>query len=236
MITQIVVEVLAIIMLVCIIILQMHIAKLTAFLSSLVNRLSGIEKNRSLGEMMSFLSEVERSQSSGTLPDKLLEKETIDFIFEDTREMRTYIHYTKNEADAEKILRDGFKFTDSFYKTAMPVSRDDLDLKIKHNNMKLFGNYLVILCISLDIVNFYTMELEKAGIRNYSYENLLTEDPPCRNENSDLVYQLSSHFVKGYLNYITGEIFSNPYFDPWYVSLKFKKNIDLLNAEHLTEL
>lgn len=234
MITQIVVEILAIVMLVCIIILKMRLTKLTAFIGSLVSRLSGIEKNRNLEEMMSFLQEVQRSPSSGAiLPDKLLEKDTIDFIFEDTREMRIYIHYTKNEADAEKILKDGFKFVDSFYKTAMPVSRDDLDLKIKHNNRKLFGNYLVILSISSDIVNFYTMELDKAGIRNFSFENILTEELPYRNENSDLIYKLSPHFVKGYLNYMTGEIIKNLSFDPWYVSLNFQKNIELLKANNI---
>jgi hypothetical protein len=72
------------------------------------------------------------------------------------------------------------------------------------------------------------LELEKAGIKNYYFENVLTEAPPRRNDNSDLVYQLSSQFVKGYINHRTGEIVKNPGFDPWYNSPGFMKNIDLL--------
>jgi hypothetical protein len=42
------------------------------------------------------------------------------------------------------------------------------------------------------------------------------------------MYQLSSQFIKGYVNHRTGEIVKNPGFDPWYNSPGFMKNIDLL--------
>jgi len=74
------------------------------------------------------------------------------------------------------------------------------------------------------------MELNKKGITGYSFENILTEEPPFRNDNSDMVYQLSSKFIKGYINYRTGEIIKNPNFDPWYNSPEFQKNIDSLKT------
>jgi len=212
-----------------IVFLHIQLAKKNIFIESTVRKLSGIEKSRSMDEMMVFLREIQKlSQYSSFFTDKLLEDSTINFILENDKDLKIYVHYTKDESDAKSILQDGFKFADSFYKTALPVSKDKLDLIIKHNSRKFFGEYLIIICISNDIVNYYSMELEKAGIKNYFFENILTETPPSRNDNSDLVYQLSSQFIKGYVNHRTGEIVKNPGFDPWYNSPCFMKNIDLL--------
>jgi hypothetical protein len=51
-----------------------------------------------------------------------------------------------------------------------------------------------------------------------------------KNDNYDLVYQLSSQFIKGYINHRTGEIVKNPGFDPFYNSANFLRNIDLLKS------
>lgn len=138
------------------------------------------------------------------------------------------MHYTKDETDARSILKNGFRYVDSFYKTALPASADKLDLKIKHSSRKFFGEYLIIICISNDIVNYYSSEMIKAGIKNYSFENVLTEHPPVRNENSDQVFQLAVPYIKGYLNLKTGEIIKNPVYDPWHNSTAFIHNLDFL--------
>jgi hypothetical protein len=135
------------------------------------------------------------------------------------------MHYTRDEADARNIVRVGFRFANSFYKTALPVTRDKLDMIIKHNSQKYYGHYLVILSISKDIVNRYSAEIKKAGLKNISYENLLTTEPPLRNENSEPVYLLPNKFVKGYINHITGEITKNPEYDPAYNPPVFEKNL-----------
>ena len=212
-----------------IIFLHIQLAKKNIFIESTVRRLSGIEKSRSMEEMVVFLQEIQKtSQYSSFFSHKLLEDSIINFIIENDKELRTYSHYTKDEADAKSILKDGFRFVDSFYKTALPITKDKLDLIIKHNNRKYYGENLIIISISIDIVNFYSMELEKAGIKNYSFENLLTETPPSRNDNSDLLYQLAPQFVKGYINVRTGAIVKNPGFDPWYNSPAFMKNVEIL--------
>ena len=215
------------------IILQIRLTRKNIFIESTVKRLSGIEKSRSMEEMMAFLNELQKhTQYSSYFTDKLLDKETTDFIFENDRELRIFMHYTLEEADAKNIITNGFKFADSFYKTALHVTKDKLDLKIKHSSKKYFGDYLIIICISNDIVNFFSMEINKAGIAGYSFENILTEVPPVRNDNSDLVYQLSPRFVKGYINYRTGDIVKNPSFDPWFNSPQFQENIDKLKGSH----
>jgi len=211
--------------------LQVQLTRKNIFIEATVKRLSGIEKSRSMEEMMAFLGEIQKlSRYSSYFSSKILEKDTTDFIFENNAEMKTYMHYTMEESDARNIISNGFRFVDSFYKTALPVTKDDLDLKIKHDSRKFFGDYLIIICISNDIVNYYSMEIAKAGIRNHSFENILTELSPSKNENSDLTFQLSNKFIKGYVNHKTGEIIKNPDFDPWYNSPVFEKNIELLKG------
>jgi hypothetical protein len=213
------------------IILQIRLTQKNIFIESTVRRLSGIEKSRNMDEMMAFLSELQKqSKYSSYFSDSLLDKETMDFIFENEKDLRIFMHYTLEQTDANNIIENGFRFDDSFYKTALHVTNDKLDLKIKHHSKKFYGDYIIIICISNDIANFYSREINKTGITGYSIENILTEIPPARNDNSDMVYQLSSKFVKGYVNYRTGEIVKNPLFDPWYNSDEFQKNLDRLKS------
>ncbi len=212
--------------------LHIQLAKKNIFIETTVKRLSGIEKSRSLDEMMDFLREIQKlSRYSSFFPDKLMEEKSINFIIGNDRDYKIYIHYTKEEADAKNIIREGFKFADSFYKTALPVSKDKLDLTIKHNSRKFFGDFLVVICISNDVANFYSMEIEKAGLKNFSFENILTEAPPSEFDNSDPIYQLSCQFVKGYINHRTGEIVNNPSFDPFYNSPAFMLNISRMKSQ-----
>jgi hypothetical protein len=229
--TQIALLVLIIALVVYSVYLHVQLTRRNIFIETTVKRLSGIEKSRSMDEMMAFLAEIQKlSRYSSYFTNKLLDKKSIDFIFENFAEMRNYMHYTMEESDAKNILSDGFMFVDSFYKTALPVTKDTLDLKIKHDSRKFFGDYLIILSISNDIVNYYSMELEKAGIKNNTFENILTESPPAKNDNSDLIYLLPSKFVKGYINHKTGDIVKNPNFDPWYNSPSFSENINRLKS------
>lgn len=226
---EIVLVILLVVLLGYVIFLHIQLAKKNIFIESTVRKLSGIEKTRSIDDMMAFLLETRKiSRYSSYFTDKFLDDNTLNFILENEKDLKIFIHYTKAENDAVSILTDGFKFTDSFHKTALPVSKDKLDLIIKHNRRKFFGEYLIIICISNDIVNFYSTELEKAGIKNYYFENILTETLPEGFENSGLVYQLAPQFIKGYINYQTGAIVKNPGFDSYYNSPAFIKNIDLL--------
>jgi hypothetical protein len=191
--------------------------------------LSGIVNSPGLDKMREFLLEIQKIKWFTSLyKDRFLDDSMIDFILENDKDLKTYLHYTREEADAKSILQDGFKFANSFYKTALPVSNDILDMKIKHKSRKLFGDFIIIICISNDIVNSYSTELKKAGIRNYSFEHILTKTTPASDDNSETGYQLASQFIKGYIQRSTGEIIRNQGFDPYYNSLLFMKNIELL--------
>jgi len=158
--------------------------------------------------------------------EKLFSPELMNFIFEYENKAKIYLHYTKFKNDAENIIKEGFRFADSFYKTAFPVTKDKLDLFIKHNSKKFFGDYVVVICISNEIVNYYNNEIVKAGLKNCRYETILTEKPSEKNDNSDNVYILPSKYIKGVFNHRTGETVVNPEFDPDYSSPWFITNLE----------
>ena len=227
-------KILEIILIVCllayIIYLHIQLSKKNIFIETTVKKLSGIEKSRNMDEMMSFLMELSKTGLyNPVLPDKFLEEDTTNFILENDDSLKIYMHYTRDEADARNILKVGFRFANSFYKTALPVTRDKLDMIIKHNSQKYYGHYLVIITISKDLVSRFLSDIKKAGLKNLSYENLLTESPPLKNENSELVYVLPHQFIKGYINHITGEIIRNPDYNPSYISPAFEKNLLSMN-------
>jgi hypothetical protein len=218
-----------------IIFLHILLVRKNIFIESTVKRITGIEKDWKMDELLKFLEEIKKlSLYTSFFNDKLFENKNLTFILENVNDSKIYIHYTKEEADAKSIITNGFRFADSFYKTALPVTNDKLDLIIKHNSRKYFGDYLLIICISNELINEVSGDLEKAGVNNYFIETILTETPPVRNENSDFVrnensdfiYLLPKQFIKGYINIRTGEITNNPDFNPKYYSRQFKTNIE----------
>ena len=212
-----------------IIYLHIQLVKKNLFIESTVKRLSGIEKSWSAEEMNRFLQEIRKVQHYSSLfNEKLFEEKSLNFLLENKSDSRIYIHYTKEESVARNILTEGFRYADSFYKTALSVTSDRLDLLIKHNNRKSFGNFLMILCLSDRIVDYYSSELDRHGLKGVAVENILTETVPSRNENADTVYLLPNRYVKGFINHQTGEITVNPDFNPAYDSPSFVRNIDAL--------
>lgn len=234
MVTEILLFVFIAVLLGYIIFLHIQLAKKNIFIESTIRRLTGIEKNWNQEEMMTFLHEMKKNQYySSFFTDKLFDEKPMEFLLENEKYSKIYIHYTKEENDARNILKEGFLFADSFYKTALPVTSDKLDLLIKHNSRKSFGKYLIIICLSDKIVERYSSELNNKGLKSFFVENVLTVAPPFRNENSDIVYQLSNKFVKGFINYQTGEITKNPDYDPLYDSPLFEKNLEMLKQNSL---
>jgi hypothetical protein len=229
--TEILIVIFIAMMLTYIVYLHIQLAKKNIFIESTIKRLTGIEKGWSPEEMIKFLYEIRKTrQYSSFFADRLFEEQPLHFLLENEKDSKIYIHYTKEEGDARNIIREGFRYVDSFYKTAMSVTDDKLDLLIKHNSRKSFGDYLVILCMSDKIFDHYSARLEINGLKSFAVENVLTESPPYKNENADLVYLLPNRFVKGYINYQTGEITGNPDYNPSYDSPLFEKNLELLKT------
>lgn len=155
----------------------------------------------------------------------LFEPEVINFIFEGDHTQLIFIHYTKEEAIARKIIQEGFKYTETFYNTAEQVINDKLDLMYKHNMYKYYGCYVVVIAISKDLFTYYSDQIKAKGLNIY-IENVFCETPPTLNENDDKVFTLPNKYIKGYVNYETGKMVINANFDPDYNSSAFEANIE----------
>jgi len=214
-----------------IIYLHVQLAKKNLFIESTIKRLYGSGEAWTTEELMEFFNEVRKVQHYRTLfNDNLFEEKPLAFLLGNEKNSKIYIHYTRERTVAESIVKNGFIFVDSFYKTALPVNQDRLDLLMKHNSRKSFGDYLMVICIGSSIAQRYMAEIDRSRVKNISLENVLTEDPPEKNDNGDWTYVLPNKYVKGYINHQTGEIISNPAFDPEYESPNFMKNLQSFRA------
>lgn len=193
--------------------LQMH--KKDRLIEAMVDKLSKIEKDWDTDQILSLL-EKHRVQYNVTpiIRNRLFDEPVIKFLFANEKDSKIFVHYTKDEFTAKKINREGFKFIESFEKTAEQVFNDSIDLNYKHNLRKYYGKYIVIICIANDIYDHFSEELRLLNKQNTQPEHLLSGIPSFINENDEEVFTISNRFVKGYINYETGAIIQNPDFSP----------------------
>ncbi|PLX11981.1 MAG: hypothetical protein C0597_14230, partial [Marinilabiliales bacterium] len=163
--------------------------------------------------------------------DKLLDRKFSNFLFEDEDKIKLFLHYTAKLSVAKKILVEGFKFVNSFYKTAEYIYNDELYLVHRHHEHKQYGKYVIVICISKEMYNHYSEELNNRRAKNVAVEQLLTESPPIKDDDSDEIYILPKQFIKGYFNYMDGTIVENPDFNYNYHSDIFKENLNNLHLD-----
>lgn len=202
---------------------QLH--KKNDFIESLVKRQLNIENTLSKEGLDDIIRKLKSlSNNTQAKQSKLFDKEIQDFILKDEENQVLFIHYTKDEDVVRRINQEGFRFADSFYKTAEAISNDKLDLVYKHNLRKNFGKYVVILAIDKSIYNFYLDAISNSN-KVISVEQILSKKSPQLNENLDEVYLLPNQYVKGFINSETGEIIPNKDFNPSYDSPQFLINL-----------
>lgn len=212
--------------------LNMRLVSKSIIIQNIVKQITGEDRKFNSDEISRLISDLQRFNYKLDFKEtKILETKTLNFILENESDCAVYLHYTMAEKDAMNILMEGFMFVDSFYRTAFIVSNDRLDLLMKHNDKKYYGDYVIVICIAKRLVKIYNSALEQAGVKNYSFENLLTETPPFKNENADTVFLLPLQFIKGYINHRTGEIKINSQFNPEFSSPEFAKNIDKITGK-----
>lgn len=180
-------------------------------------------------DILQVLEHLRNPEYKGVITkDKMLDRQFSHFLFEDYENIKLFLHYTAKESVARKIIRDGFKFVNSFYKTAENIYNDELFLIHRHHEHKQYGEYVIVICISKEIYNHYSEKLNKLRAKNTAVEQILTEKDSYTDENSDEIYTLPKQFIKGYFNYIEGSIVKNPDFDYNYHSPTFEENIKKL--------
>ena len=112
----------------------------------------------------------------------------LDFINE-TSDVKTYLHTTKEEEICKKIMESGYQFS-SFYKTTDEIINDMASLDYKMLLREDYGIYTVIIQVNKNIPGYY---------------NDLTIKEPFEDEEGDLIpniyYVSGMHLVNriGYL-------------------------------------
>jgi len=193
----------------------------------MVNKFSRIEKDWDTNQILLLLEEHRLLHSTTTISrNRLFDEPVIKFLFANENDSKIFIHYTKDELTAKKILREGFRFIEAFEKTAEQVYNDSVDLSYKHNVRKYYGKYIVVICIGNEIYNHFNEELIHLNKQNTQPEHILSGIPSFINENEEEVFTLSKQFVKGYINYETGTIVQNSEFSPSYKYFVTKEQLN----------
>ena len=209
-----------------IIYLQLQLSKKNFLIKSYLDQFGEQKSKLAKTDIIRFLENLKNPGFSGVVTkDKLLDNRFSNFLFENDKEIKLFLHYTAKENVAKKIIKEGFKFVNSFYKTAEYIYNDELYLIHRHHEHKQYGDYVIVICIAKDKYNSYSEELARLRAKNTAVEQILTEQTPVIDENSDEVYILPKQFIKGYFNYIEGTIVENPDFDLNYHSPKFEENL-----------
>lgn len=210
--------------------LQYQLSKNRDLYNSFLNKVLHFEKYGSREEIKNLIKKLAIFNFDFLLPkDKILDDKILNYVFENEDKTVLFLHYTKDLDVTENILKEGFKFKNSFYKTAESIYQDKIDFVYKHSRHKQFGKYAVIISISKKIYYRYSEEINKLTNSDLLVENILTETKPLIDENEDRIYTLPPQFIKGFINYEEGKIFNNPAFNYEYDSVKFKENIQASN-------
>lgn len=216
--------------------LYYQLKKRNSFIQLIYDKLHIRDTGLGMEELTKILSKLQIVELTKIITrGKFFDDEILSYIFEDDKEKKLFLHYTKDKTVADKVLKEGFQFRYSFHKTASKITQDRLALIYKHNRSKYFGNYVLILSISTKIYNYYSEELRKISPPEAFVEQLLTEVLPFHDENNDVVYALSNKFIKGYFNHETGEITNNPEFNPNFDCDVFRRNLDRLKDAYRKE-
>ncbi|MFP4555511.1 MAG: hypothetical protein ACLFNU_01460 [Bacteroidales bacterium] len=156
---------------------------------------------------------------------KFFEQDSQQFILENEDNQVVFIHYTKDENTAKQICNEGFRFSESFHKTAESITGDKLDLTYKHYLRKSFGRYVVVIAISKQIYDYYIKTITQTN-KILNVEQLLSQDISSESDDSDETYILPKQYIKGYINTDTAQTFFNNDFNPNYNPPYVKQNLD----------
>jgi len=132
-------------------------------------------------------------------------QETIqNFIRESLNDSRVYIHFTMDKSVSEKIMSEGFRYSDSFDKTTAEISQSKIDIKYKYQLYRDYGSFLIVICIPLTL--FDTNKTKGMDTKHDTLYNLgLSDFDP----GEELEYRLSPKYVYGYINLEKVSTFKN---------------------------
>ena len=212
--------------------LHYQLMKKNMLIKDSLSKLTKIENSWNKDQIIKFLKKLQNMNTDFLVKeDKILNDEILKFLFENGNDLKSFVHYTSDIAVAERILAEGFRFSGSCHKTAEQVVPDDtVSLIYKHNLSKYLGKYIMVICISKFLYEFYEKVLLTKRLSNYTVEQVLTEGSPVIDENLEEVFVFPKEYIKGFVNYESGEIIRNEHFNADYNPPVFMQNVEKLTA------
>ncbi len=174
-----------------------------------------------IGKLRVYIGEIDHASYGN---DFFLNPDIQKYIFEDEKNSKIYLHYTSEKDVVEKISKNGFEFL-AFDKTTTPANNNPIDISYNHMIRKPYGKFIVVISISKKIFNKYSSLINKSQKKDLKVEEVLSEKAPYKVDFGENVFTLHHKFVKGFINYSTGEIFKNTDFDRNYDKVQFEEQI-----------
>ncbi|MFO7852226.1 MAG: hypothetical protein ACQERS_09060 [Bacteroidota bacterium] len=139
-----------------------------------------------------------------------------------------FLHNTRDEDTAREIMNKGFQFEEQLtYSSDRINPKDIVEINYFLVERKEYGKYTVIIEIDKALHRKYLKLIDNSDIH---FEEILTITMPVLSENDENIYTLSHHYVKGYLDIMTGKFIENKDFNPAYEPSLYMENYERLKG------
>ena len=138
--------------------------------------------------------------------------EILASILTDFNNCYFFLHNTKEQSVAERIMREGFIFENQLPHSSDRVNPNEpIEVTYFLFQRKDYGSYTIIIAIPKVIYDTYT---QYSNIYDIGIEDVITISEPFYGDNDELIYTISPKHLLGYFNNKTGEFFMNKIWDP----------------------
>lgn len=140
-----------------------------------------------------------------------------------------FLHNTRTEAIAKKIVEEGFTFQNQLYYSTDRINpKDSVEISYFLVERKDYGDFTIIIEISRSLFKKVCAIAEES---DHHFEDILSISEPIYGDDDEYIYTLSPHYIRGYYNNKTGDLVTNPLFNPDYLSPIYLENLNRINNE-----
>lgn len=154
---------------------------------------------------------VEKNRSNSDIEKHNFDLKIMEIIelLKDPEDLNTFFHNTNSLNNAEKILRNGFRFTNYLENSSDQINLfDPISTKYFFSTRKVYGNYTVVIQISSKLINFCHY-ISKDNELNF-YE--VISEQINETDEEDSVYLLPPFLIRGYIDLQKNRLIENPAF------------------------
>ena len=156
-----------------------------------------------------------------------LSDEVKKFLFPGNENVEMFSHRTVSKEVADIIVKDGFKYYDSFQKTTDEVINDMVYLRYWDTLRKHYGAHIVVIAIDKDLLNRIQKDIQPRYEAQQVLSTLISGNLDVNSD--EMKFLLPMQYVKGHIDRKTGEIIVNSEYNSAYTPPDLDKRIEELN-------